>query len=83
MVIISSISGCLIFTAAAEEVLNRSTMKEPDIEEIDRYSTTIHHQVGTCWLQESRPPSSNYGEYVSLNHTRKVRSNISYYSDLS
>ena len=39
MVIISSISGCLIFTAAAEEVLNRSTMKEPDIEEIDRYFT--------------------------------------------
>ena len=39
MVIISSISGCLIFTAAAEEVLNRCTMKEPDIEEIDRYFT--------------------------------------------
>ena len=39
MVIISSISGCLIFTAVAEEVLNFCTMKEPDTDETDCYFT--------------------------------------------
>ena len=35
--IISSLSGCLLPTAAAEEVLNHCTMKDPNHKAVDRY----------------------------------------------
>ena len=35
--IISSLSGCMVPTAAAEEVLNRCTVKESETDEIDRF----------------------------------------------